>query len=373
MRVKYKLRELASKVAFSVVFCMSALNLCAFTTGPVPEDRVYKFTFGVNSVGEGEGFAVPASAVCDVNGTYTETFSYGFLGTTDDSYKNDVPSNLKGVPHAIDGFKVVKGQKIVLKNATDANGVSCVTGPAASEYLPEGASSFEGRYPIRFSMRADERGYYAVTCTVANASSTANADVTLFSERCHTHAQHLVLEPGETKTFAWSVELAPNVFKASGTYNDNAINVVVVGENAALASVTVTKQPTTTENATVNGTAQTSINVGKTMWLCDDSTGTDQRCDTPYFALQNYAGVGSGLSRWAPADLSIRNQGEGGLASNDKAHFNSCLLKPGDYLYVEYGHNESSTESFTSNLEKYLTRANDANAYLIIVSPVERR
>ena len=362
--------------AIAAVIMSAGSAFAAFTTGVVPNDGVYKFTFGVDSVEE--GFAVPASAVYDVQGTgyytgETPTFSYGFLGTTENSYKTDVPSNLKGVPHAIDGFKVVKGQKIVLKNATDANGVSCVTGPAASEYLPEGASSFEGRYPIRFSMRADERGYYAVTCTVANASSTANADVTLFSERCHTHAQHLVLEPGETKMFAWSVELAPNVFKASGTYNDNAINVVVVGENAALASVTVTKQPTTTENATVNGTAQTSINVGKTMWLCDDSTGTDQRCDTPYFALQNYAGVGSGLSRWAPADLSIRNQGEGGLASNDKAHFNSCLLKPGDYLYVEYGHNESSTESFTSNLEKYLTRANEADAYLIIVSPVERR
>lgn len=350
----------------------------AFTTGSVPTDGVYKFTFGVSEAQDGS-IPVSADAVCDVNGTYTDTFSYGFLGTTDESYKTDVPSNLPSVPHAIDGFKVVKGQKIVLKNATDANGVSCVTGPAASEYLPKGASSYEGRYPIRFAARMPDRGYYAVTCTVVNASSTANADVTLFSERCHTHAQHLTLAPGETKTFAWSVELAPNVFKNQGTYTDNAINVVVVGENAALASVTVTKQPTTNENATVNGTEQESINVGKTMWLCDDSTGTDQRCDTPYFALQNYAGTGSGLSRWAPADLSIRNQGEGGLNSSDNAHFDSCLLKPGDYLYVQYGHNEKGTDTlgatdvYTNNLEKYLTLATSSQAKLIVVSPVERR
>lgn len=343
----------------------------AFTTGSVPADGVYKFTFGVNSVAE--GFAVPASAVCDVNGTYTDTFSYGFLGTTDESYKTDVPSNLPSVPHAIDGFKVVKGQKIVLHNGTDANGTSIVYGPAASEYLPEGASSFEGRYPIRFSARMPERGYYAVSCTVANASTTEDADVTLFSERCHTHAQHLTLAPGATKTFEWSVELAPNYFKGPAKlYNDNAINVVVVGKNAALASVTVTQQPTTTENATVRGVAQASINVGKTMWLCDDSTGTDQSCNTPYFNLQNFAGTGSGLSRWAPADLSIRNQGEGGLASNDNLHFNTCLLKPGDYLYVQYGHNESNTTSFTNNLEKYLTLANTSSANLIIASPVER-
>lgn len=342
----------------------------AFTTGPVPADGVYKFTFGVSETQDGS-IPVPASAVCDVNGTYTDTFSYGFLGTTNESYKTDVPSNLPSVPHAIDGFKVVKGQKIVLKNATDANGVSCVTGPAASEYLPAGASSFEGRYPVRFSMRADERGYYAVTCTVANASATENADVTLFSERCHTHAQHLVLAPGETKTFAWSVELAPNFFKTPAKfYYDNAVNVVVVGENAALASLTVVKQPQ--QAGKVRGSDVADMNVGRTMWLCDDSTGTDQRCDTPYFMLQNYSGVGSGLSRWAPASLSIRNQGEGGLATGANTHRTSCLLKPGDYLYVEYGHNENSTESYTNNLETYLADANEAGANLVVVSPLER-
>ena len=304
-----------------------AFAAAAFTTASSPQDGVYRFTFGVSDTQDGS-IPVPASAVCDVNGTMEEgQFSYGFLGTTDDSYKNDVPSSLPTVPHAIDGFKVVKGQKIVLRDATDANGVSCVAGPAASEYLPRGASSFEGRYPVRFSMRAEERAYYAVTCTVANASATANADVTLFSERCHTHAQHLVLAPGETKTFAWSVELAPNYFKTpKKSYADNALNVVVVGENATLASLTVVKQPQTA--GTVRGDAVANMNIGRTMWLCDDSTGTDQRCDTPYFTLQNYSGVGSGLSRWAPANLAIRNQGEGGLATGANTHRKSCLLKP---------------------------------------------
>ena len=362
MKLKTGILASASMMAFAAV---------AFTTANVPQNGVYRFTFGVSETQDGS-IPVLANAVCDVNGTMEPgQFSYGFLGTTDDSHKNDVPSDLPAVPHAIDGFKVVKGQKIVLYNTTDANGVPCVAGPAASEYLPRGASSFEGRYPVRFSMRAEERAYYAVTCTVANASSTANADVTLFSERCHTHAQHLVLAPGETKTFAWSVELAPNYFKTpKKAYDDNAINVVVVGENAALASLTVVKQPQTA--GTVRGESVANMNVGRTMWLCDDSTGTDQRCDTPYFTLQNYSGVGSGLSRWAPANLSIRNQGEGGLATGANTHRKSCLLKPGDYLYVEYGHNESSTESYTNNLETYLADANTAGANLVIVSPLER-
>ena len=356
---------------FVVSVCADPVQ--AWTTAAVPADGVYRFTFGVSETGGG-AFAVPSTAVYDVQGTYNAaaTFSYGFLGTAADSYRTDIPASPScAEPSALDGFQVIEGQRIVLHDATDANGRTCVTGPAASEYLPVGASPYEGRYPVRFAMRGEERAYYAVTCTVANASSSANADVTLFSERQHIMAHHLALAPGETRTFAWSVELAPNVYKTQGTYYDNAINVCVVGANAALASLVVVKQPQVA--GLVRGEAVANMNVGKTMWLCTDSTGTDQKNATPYFSLQNYSGVGSGLSRWAPANLSIRNQGEGGLATSAGAHRRSCLLKPGDYLYVEYGHNESSTASYTNNLETYLSDANAAGAYLLIVSPVERR
>ena len=361
------------KYEAAVLACvgMLAFSAAAFTTATVPSDGAYKFTFGVSETQDGS-IPVSADAVCDVKDKTLESgkFSYGFLGTTDTSYVDDIPWSL-GEPRAIDGFSVVSGQKIVLRNAMDANGVSCVAGPAKSEYLPAGASGYEGRYPVRFAMRGEEYAYYAVTCTVANASSTANADVTLFSERSHIIAHHLSLAPGETKTFAWSVELAPNVFKTQGTYHDDCVNVCVVGENAALASLTVAKQPQ--KAGTVRGEEVENMNVGRTMWLCTDSTGTDQPIATPFFSLQNYAGVGSGLSRWAPANLSIRNQGEGGLATSANAHRQSCRLKPGDYLYVEYGHNEGGVTSFTNNLETYLSDANDAGAYLVIVSPVERR
>ena len=364
-------RSLSS--VFCLLSCAMPLAAQTFTTASAPVDGVYRFTFGVSETGDG-AFAVPASAVYDVQGAYdaAATFSYGFLGTTETSYADDIPASPScAEPRAIDGFTVVQGQYIVLHDTNDANNVSCVCGPAASEYMPAGASPYEGRYPIRFAMRGEERAYYAVTCTVANASSTTNADVTIFSERTHIIAHHLELGPGETRTFAWSVELAPNVYKTQGTYYDNAVNVVVVGENAALASLIVVKQPQTA--GTVRGVATESMNVGKTMWLCTDSTGTDQAIATPFFSLQNYSGVGSGLSRYAPVNLSIRNQGEGGLATSAGTHRQSCLLKPGDYLYVEYGHNESGITSYTNNLETYLTDANTAGAYLVIVSPVERR
>jgi len=373
--------KMAKKNPTALFACLAALSVptmvLAWTVGSVPADGVYRFTFGVNETSDGS-VPVPASAIYDVqgtgyyDGTANATFSYGFLGTTENSYKTDVPVGSKVTDvRQIDGFSVVEGQYIVLSNATDLTGLSCVCGPAKADYRPANASPYEGRYPVRFAMRAEERAYYAVTCTVANASSFANADVTLYSERSHLHAHHMVLAPGETRTFAWSVELAPNFCKAySDSYRDNAINVIVVGENAALASLTVVKQPQIP--GTVRGEAVDNMNVGKSIWICTDSTGCDYPMSVPFFSLQNYGGVGAGLSRWAPANISICNQGEGGLATNSKTHRQSCLLKPDDYLYVEYGHNESSVASYTNNLEAYLTDAKTAGAKLLVVSPVER-
>lgn len=169
-----------STLALAVIAASGAACAASPTTAAAAADGVYRFTFGVNATQDGS-FAVPAGAVYDAQGAYdaAATFTYGFLGTTESSFRDDVPASPScAEPSAIDGFQVIEGQRIVLHDATDLNGVTCVTGPAASEYLPSGASRHEGRYPIRFAMRGEERAYYAVTCTVANASSTANADVT---------------------------------------------------------------------------------------------------------------------------------------------------------------------------------------------------
>ena len=95
------------------LFCVAiflTLAARAVTTGIVPADGVYRFTFGTDSVAE--GFAVPASAVFDATKAYAntagETFTYGFLGTTSESYKTDKPWSLPAVAYAIDGFSVVQ-------------------------------------------------------------------------------------------------------------------------------------------------------------------------------------------------------------------------------------------------------------------------
>ena len=136
-------RSTFTVLLFATLLSSLSTLQAAFTTAATPSDGVYRFTFGVNETGDGS-FAVPASAAYDVRGTYdaANAFTYGFLGTRDGSYADDVPASPScAEPSAIDGFQVVQGQKIVLHDTNDLNNVACVCGPAASEYLPAGAKN----------------------------------------------------------------------------------------------------------------------------------------------------------------------------------------------------------------------------------------
>ena len=83
------------KAAVLACFGMLAFSAAAFTTASVPSDGVYKFTFGVGETQDGS-IPVSADAVCDVKDETLESgkFSYGFLGTTDTSFIDDIPWSL---------------------------------------------------------------------------------------------------------------------------------------------------------------------------------------------------------------------------------------------------------------------------------------
>lgn len=86
--------RLRSFLAAGVAVCSACVAHAAegFTAVPVPSVGVYRFTFGVAETSDGS-IPVPASAVCDVNGTYTETFSYGFTNRYWSYYNYDASGN----------------------------------------------------------------------------------------------------------------------------------------------------------------------------------------------------------------------------------------------------------------------------------------
>ena len=113
---------------------------------------------------------------------------------------------------------------------------------------------------------------------------------------------------------------------------------------------------------------------GTTLWVLGDSTGCDQPANFPYFNLNCYAGVGQALSKYLPKTVAVSNQGDGGIASGDANHYSviKSQIKQGDYLYVEFGHNESSTAKYKENLETYYSDCHAKGANLVVVGPIDR-
>ena len=335
---------------------------------------------GVLEIGDSVNFDFGASAsdgyisvepTKDYFGTAdNRNLTYGFLGLGEDGYSKSGPKN--------DSFEMVKDQQITLYNGgmSDTTDASQDNVYAYQSVLsPDNTANYDmgnGTVPIRFAMKSEQHSYYRVKATVSCADTTKPAKISIFNEKRHPVATDVNISVGDTYTVEFTANVMDVYYKNDkAVYNDDMLNIVVAGENAGLAALEITRL--NPEDAP------------KTIWVCSDSTGCDQLSYMPFYPLQNYCGVGQYLSKYL-TDMTVSNQGEGGLDSNDNMHFNMAKQqwKQGDYLYVEYGHNESTltdsdgnvtktaVERYKDNLNKYYDAAHAAGVKLIIVGPIDR-
>lgn len=318
-------------------------NAASAETTPIFEgdtvEQEWKFDFGAAGSTPEEGFTLVTP---DKN--YETDKDYGFLGISEESHK---------FGDRADGFGNQEGQIIELEASED--GIGSV-----------GEDSFGNAgdiyYPTRFALAAEDESYYRVRATVTTLDPSQDAEVSLYTERKHPIFTDETITAGTTKTVEFSVRPTPIYYektKPAGAIADNMVNIAVVGDNSALASVEIQK-----------------VQEYPVFWVLGDSTVTDGNCSLPFFRLQNFTGVGTGLTKYLPRDMAMVNEGEGGLNANDNYHFNMVKdrIKAGDYLYVEYGHNhkDDGPTGYEAALDKYYDLCHSTGAKLIIVSPIER-
>ncbi len=269
-----------------------------------------------------------------------------------------------GAPY--DSFEMVKDQQIILKNGGENDASDPNEDNVYAEQMilaPDSTRTYDmgdGTVPVRFAVKSDRHSYYDVKVTVGCADPNNGATINLFNEKRHPVVTNYKLDAGATRTFEFTSNVMDVYYKNDKvSYEDDMLNIVLTGENAGLAAIEITRLD--------------PVNAPNTIWVCSDSTGCDQPSKTPFYPLQNYCGVGQYLSKYL-TDMTVSNQGEGGLASLDNAHFDSAKSqwKAGDYLYVEYGHNENSTDEYRSHLDKYYDAAHEAGVRLILVGPIDR-
>ncbi|MDD6483818.1 MAG: MucBP domain-containing protein [Clostridiales bacterium] len=306
----------------------------------------WKFDFGsADDVAEGYTAVEPDRNVI-------ASGDYGFIGNDGKGYK---------VSERYDSFAYSEGQNMNLVSG-GTSGLYDGVGIAPDKEALKPEYTTGDYYPVSFGMYVERSTYYRVRATVTTLDPTKDAVASLYYERRHPVYTEETIKAGETKTVEFSVDVEDIYFEKSepkGVFADDMLNIELLGANTALAALEIQQ-----------------VEDGITLWVLGDSTVTDGGAALPYFPLQNYTGVGNGLSKYVPANVAVSNQGEGGLAANDNNHFNIVKnnIDADDYLYMEYGHNhkDDGVAGYLTYLKKYYDAANAVGAKMIYVGPIDR-
>ena len=122
-----------------------------------------------------------------------------------------------------------------------------------------------------------------------------------------------------------------------------------------------------------------SVKEVTTVFLCGNSTVVDQE-DEPW------ASWGQMITRWFSPQVAIANYAESGLSCTTflaQLRLDKILtqLKPGDYVIVEFGHNDEKEKkagdgawySYSRNLKIFADRVREAGGNIIFCTPTARR
>jgi lysophospholipase L1-like esterase len=214
-------------------------------------------------------------------------------------------------------------------------------------------------------------GNYRVTVTLGNKKKASQTVVRAESRR---HYQDLVTTKKgqfETLTFIVNkhnpvidnmtrVKLKPREFEYKNW--DDSLNLSFCGPAPAVQRIRIEPD-----------------NQATTVFLCGNSTVVDQE-DEPW------ASWGQMITRWFDTHVVIANYAESGLSCTSflaQLRLDKILtqLKKGDYVIVEFGHNDEKEKkagdgawySYSRNLKIFADRVKEAGGNLIFCTPTARR
>ena len=230
--------------------------------------------------------------------------------------------------------------------------------------------SIENNKPAYFSIKAED-GNYKVTFEIGSEEYESDTTIRCESRRLLIH--NLILKKGESKKFTFVVhKRSPKI--SDGTQirlKDRELNYLNWDEKL-------------TFEFNGNAPAVKSLKVEKdtnaiTLFLCGDSTVVDQEGEP-------WSSWGQMIPRWFDENICIANYAESGETSTsfmaekrlDKV---LSMIKPGDYVFVEFGHNDEKDKgdnagaflNYAENLRAYVAKAKLKGANTIILSPTARR
>lgn len=225
-------------------------------------------------------------------------------------------------------------------------------------------------HPAYFSVRVPD-GNYKVTVTVGSSKSAANTVVRAESRRLFVEATPT--KKGQFKTFSFIVskrspyisdKMSVKIKDREKDYLnwDDRLTLEFNGPAPAVRAIRVERDTTAV-----------------TVFLCGNSTVVDQN-------REPWASWGQMIPRWFGDRVAISNHAESGLTAGSFLASNRLekiltMMKKGDYVFCEFGHNDQKERSagagawynFTFNLKKYIDMVRAKGGHVVFVTPTQRR
>lgn len=225
-------------------------------------------------------------------------------------------------------------------------------------------------HPFYFSVKVPE-GHYMVKAVMGHPEMPSVS--TIKAEARRLMVCNDTLKAGETATHCFVVNVRSPVIEGTDSislkpreYNymnwDNRLTLEFSGRNQALRYLEI--EP---------------IREITTLFLAGNSTVTDQD-------REPWASWGQLITCYFDTGVAVANFAESGasLASfkgRKRLDKVMSLMKPGDYLFIEFGHNDQKRsghgigpwDSYTALLEEFIGRTRAKGAMPVLVTPTQRR
>lgn len=213
--------------------------------------------------------------------------------------------------------------------------------------------------PLEINLKAPE-GNYEVT---VNIKAHCDTVYNIYSQHRTFVVRDKAIKAGEEQEITFIVNVCDRHFHGAEFEKAEGIKISIVCDGDLTA------------------TAMASTVKAHTMYICGDSTVTDQPSDYPYDPVSTYCGWGQAFSSLTK-NLAVSNHAQSGSCTKEFIESNLTAfqdkIKPGDYMVIEFGHNDQKIPEldafggYTKNLEKLVRIAREKGAEPIICSPINR-
>lgn len=310
----------------------------------------------IKTVFKGLMFAFVFFSTLCLTKLYAQTTSYKFDfgdGKVAKGYTQVLPSD---VYSASKGYGFDLGSTVI---AVDRKGKD----PLKSDFITSDK-------PFYFSINLPE-GNYNITITFGDLNEATTTTVKAESRRLM--LENIVTKPGEFITKTFTVNRKDRNINSSQTVKlkDRELSKLDWDDKLTLEF----------NNTKPNIVAMevTKVTDAVTVYLCGNSTVVNQD-DEPW------ASWGQMIPNFFNAGVSIANHAESGLTlgsfmGSKRLEKIMSVIKPGDYLFVEFGHNDQKEKgpndgawkSYTERLKFFISEAKRKGAIPVVVTSTARR